>query len=580
MTTSTLPARYKINGLLDTKRPVMENLEKICNACGTFMTYDIHQGLWGVVINKTEATVAKAFTDANIIGPVQVQGTSILNLYNKVRVEFPLRDTADGTDFIEIEIPSGDRYPNEPDNVLQIRLEMCNEPVQAEIIGLIELKQSRIDQIVTFETDYSTLNLNAGDIISVTHDLYQFSAKQFRVITLKEVDGDDGSIRIEVTALAYDANVYDTSDLGRYIRSDRNGIRGIGSIGQPNEPTLTVYDQVARPGIEVEAVVPSGIVESMELWLSSDNSNFKLIATEYPTGGGTFNSGDTVVFDYDALDGQNIYVKVRGMNSTTTGPFSTVDSFLGYVPKQTTDAVGNSTDVTDSSGNSLLGTLSASALIALIKGLMEDNASGSGSLYNGFNTTYYSDTGKIITDAQVSYTYSTTINNTTTTSLLNAQMTNLGTYGEYNQTYTGNRNYWPYTYAVVPSGYDLLEIEVRTPLYNMSYDFYDPITSSVLTLSAYAQPAFEVNILRGSTLAGATIVAKSTIDWTSNYNKMLINNPTAGTYWVGLRLIPTLDLNSAWNKGSGPTNNIYFYNFVDQGSGSSVVQYTITATKY
>lgn len=402
MTTSTLPARYKINGLLDTKRSVMENLESICNSAGSFMTYDIHTGKWGVIINRAENTVAKAFTNANIVGAVQVQGTSILNLYNKVRVEFPLRDTADGYDFIEIEIPEVDRFPNEPDNVLQIRLDMCNEPVQAEIIGLIELKQSRIDQIVSFQSDYSTLNLNAGDIISVTHDLYQFAAKQFRVISLKEIDADDGSIRIEITALAYDPNVYDTSDLGRYIRSDRNGIRGIGSIAQPSTPTLYVFEQDVRPRLEVESIVPSGIVESMELWLSNDNSNFRLVSTEYPEGGGTFNSGDTVNFDFDQVgdSAQNVYVKVRGMNSTTTGPYSAVDSFLGYVPKQTTAAVGTTTDVTDGTGNSLLGTLSASALIALIKGLMEDNAAGNNTLFGQTFNVFNQQTGLDLIEAQ------------------------------------------------------------------------------------------------------------------------------------------------------------------------------------
>lgn len=348
MTTSTLPARYKINGLLDTKDPVFDNIEKICNACGTFMTYDIHEGKWSVIINKAETTIAKAFDDSNIVGAIQVNGTSVLNLYNSVRVEYPLRDTADGTDFVSVEIPAGDRYANEPDNVLQIRLDMCNEPVQAEIIGLIELKQARIDQIITFQSDYSTLNLNAGDLITVTNDIYQFSAKQFRVITLKEIDSDDGSIRIEVTALAYDANVYDTSDLGRYIRSDRNGIKGIGAIGQPDLPVIYEFEVDVRPRITVEAVVPSGIVESMELWYSSDNTNFTLVGTEYPVGGVSFNPGDTVTFDYDKIPSSNIYVKIRGMNSTTTGPWSTTASFLSYVPVQTTDAVTDNTSLIDS----------------------------------------------------------------------------------------------------------------------------------------------------------------------------------------------------------------------------------------
>lgn len=369
MTTSILPSRYKINGLLDSKNEVMNNIEKICNACGTFMTYDIHQGLWSVVINKAESTVSKHFDDSNIIGPIQVNGTSLLNLYNSVRVEFPLRDTADGTDFVQVTIPEVDRLANEPDNTMTLRLDVCNEPVQAEIIGLIELKQSRIDQIVTFKSDYSTLSLNAGDVITITNDIYQFNAKPFRVITLNEVDDADGSIKIEVTALAYDANVYDTSDLGRYIRSDRNGIKTIGAIGQPIVPQLYVFEQNVRPGIKVEATVPSGVVESMELWLSTNGTDYTQVGTEVPVGGGAFTAGDTVLFDYDKLSANSIWVKVRGMNSTTTGPFSDAATFVGFVPVQTTDAVSNNTSVLDDSGN-ILPMLGLSAMLALLNGLI------------------------------------------------------------------------------------------------------------------------------------------------------------------------------------------------------------------
>jgi hypothetical protein len=375
MATSVLPARYKINGILDTKVPVMSNLETLCNSCGSFMSYDIHTGEWSVVINTTGSSV-KLFNNSNIIGPIQVSGTSLQNLYNRVRVEFPLRDTSDGTDYIEIVIPDEDRYPNEPDNTLQITLQMCNEPVQATIIGLIELKQSRIDQIVTFISDYSTLSLNAGDIITVTNDIYQFSAKPFRIISLKEVDTESGSIQIEITALAYDSNVYSTADLGRFIRTDRNGIVGIGSISAPITPVIYSFAQDVRPGIVIETVVPAGIVESMEFWVSTDNTNFVLVGTEVPTGGGTFASGDTVTLEYNQVASSNYFVKTRGMNSTTAGPFSPVVSLIAFVPVQTTAAIKDgSTTLLNSSGGSLATALGIATLVNKVGAAFGSNSS-------------------------------------------------------------------------------------------------------------------------------------------------------------------------------------------------------------
>ena len=65
----TLADRYQINGLLDTARPVMENIEKLCSAAGSWLSYDIHEGKWGVVINTTGTSVA-SFDDTNILGSI------------------------------------------------------------------------------------------------------------------------------------------------------------------------------------------------------------------------------------------------------------------------------------------------------------------------------------------------------------------------------------------------------------------------------------------------------------------------------------------------------------------------------
>jgi hypothetical protein len=377
----------------------MENLESICVACGTFLSYDVQQGKWAVIINRVGSAVAN-FNDSNILGPIQVNGTGLRDLYNSVTVEYPLRDTVDETDFVTVSIPALDRFANEPDNELKINMSMCNEPVQAQLLALIELKQSRIDQIVTFNTDYSMLSLNAGDIISVTNTLYGFSSALFRVITLKEVDSDDGSIQIEITALQYDANVYSTADLTRYIRSDRNGITGIGAIAQPIAPVLYVFNQDQRPGIQVEAVVPAGIIERMELWLSPDGSSYNWIQNFLAPPGGTLTPGDTVLFDYDSLDSQNIYVKVRGMNSTTAGPFSVADSFLSFVPQQITAAVNANTGVL-SSGSNILTTVTLTTLLSALNSLIRDNSAGADGIYQKVFGVLQAETGSDLTSGPV-----------------------------------------------------------------------------------------------------------------------------------------------------------------------------------
>ena len=82
----TLADRYQINGLIDTAQPVMKNIEKIASATASWLSYDIHEGKWGVVINSSGTSIA-SFNDTNILGNITVSGTGLKDLYNSVKVE-------------------------------------------------------------------------------------------------------------------------------------------------------------------------------------------------------------------------------------------------------------------------------------------------------------------------------------------------------------------------------------------------------------------------------------------------------------------------------------------------------------
>jgi hypothetical protein len=219
-----MPTAYsplKINGVISTDKSVLQNLNDICTACGAFLTFDISQGKWAVVINTTGSSI-KSYNNTNIIGPITVTETGVSELYNDVRMEFPHKTLRDQTDFVEVAIPAGDRFPNELDNQLQIQTNLINDPVQAQYIAAVELKQSRLNKIVNFTTDYTSLGLKAGDLIDVTSTIYGFTSKIFRVIQLEEVDDD--VIGINITAMEYDEDVYSTADLVFKERTKKTGI--------------------------------------------------------------------------------------------------------------------------------------------------------------------------------------------------------------------------------------------------------------------------------------------------------------------------------------------------------------------
>lgn len=368
----TLADRYQINGLIDTTKDCLTNLELIASNGGSWLSFDIFAGKWAVVINKTGTSVA-SFDDSNILGEVAISGTGLQDLYNSVRVEFPNRDLNDTADFVKIDIPASDRNANEVDNTLNISYDLLNEPVQAQLLGLIELKQSRVELIVNFRADYNYLNVKAGEIIDVTNTNANWTNKLFRVLSISENHDNDGALSLEVTALEYDANVYSVADLFRYTRTNANGIITIGSIGAPGTPQVTKFERDSRPRIEIEVTAPSsGLVEELQYWVTNDTSetnddlrSYRLLTSVLPAGGGVFTSGETVTINYDALGAQDFYLKVRGINDFKTGPFSPVSGLVDYTPEQVTQGVDDNTSIFDGLG----GIATALGLLSLLTGL-------------------------------------------------------------------------------------------------------------------------------------------------------------------------------------------------------------------
>jgi len=389
---SQIPAQFKINGILNPSDTVLTNIEKMATSSGCWVTYNYHDGTFSVIINR-EGTSTMSFDDSNIIGAINVQSTGIDQYYNSVKVTFPRGDINDNIDSVQVDIPTAQRSTQEDDNILEMTLDMVNDPVQAELIGARELKQSRVDLVIQFSTDYRALELNAGDLIDITNDALGFTDKVFRVMTVTEVDDDDGSIRFEISALEYDATVYD-NDLTRITRTNTNGIVTLGNVGTPSAPVLTLYERDSRPGVVVSATVPTGIVEGIEFWFSTNGTNYIIIDTKKPAGGGAFTAGATVDLDHDQLDGGQVYYKVRAINAQTTGAYSAVSTDT-FVPVQIPDAVTNDTEIQDTSTGSLLTAAGLSTLMVLLDDLISDDSDASGGVFDKvfdvFNTTVGSD---------------------------------------------------------------------------------------------------------------------------------------------------------------------------------------------
>lgn len=401
----TLADRYQINGLIDTGNTVLANAEKILTSAASWLSYDTHTGQWGIVINKVDTSIA-SFNDTNILGSISLSGTGLQDLYNQVKVEFPHRELRDSADFITISIPTSSppvdwadfsRNTNEEDNVLNLTYDIVNEPIQAQMLGLIELKQSRLDKVIQFQTDFGLYNLKAGDVVDVTNARFSFASKLFRIITITEQQDDGGALKMDITALEYNENVYSVVDLFRFTRSDNNGIITIGSIGTPGTPAVSKIEVDARPRIQISSLAPTGVVEGMEFWLSTDvgigddaNRSYTLIGVRRPEGGGVFTSGTNVTLEF-VSSASDFFVKTRGINSTTVGLFSNPSGLVEFAPVQTTNAIDANTQAFDSTGG-LLGALALIELLGKVSDLFPAGQGGK-SLFEKIFDVFEDETG-------------------------------------------------------------------------------------------------------------------------------------------------------------------------------------------
>lgn len=209
---------FSINGLIDTNKNIWQNAETIAAAGASWLTWDPFTFQWGVVINRPGSSI-RSFGDDTIIGSLTITETAFEDSYNSCEVKFPNRDIRDRKDYIRYDQPVADRFDLEPDNKLTIEFDIVNEPIQADVIAITELKQSRQNKTISFTTDFQHLDLAPGDVIDITNEFWGFNAKLFRIIEITQTDTQDGEIFLDIVAIEYSSDVYNYNDLTRLERS-------------------------------------------------------------------------------------------------------------------------------------------------------------------------------------------------------------------------------------------------------------------------------------------------------------------------------------------------------------------------
>lgn len=273
--------RYSLSGIINTNGDVKSNIDSMLISTGAWISYDTHQGKWRIIPKRAQASTM-LFTDDNIVSGLTLSSTRLEELYNIVEAQYYDRENKDQILYATINLfdanPALLNY-NEPEIPYSLTLEFCNNNIQAERIANMELEQMRDDLVITFTASHWGLQCQAGDVIKVNNTIYGWvspefpGGKEFRVMRVREVESEDGLIGAEITALEYNAQVYDDKTITEFYPRENIGIPRTGSSNELTPPSVTITDidnTNSSPSFNIQITIPddAGIINEIEIWYS------------------------------------------------------------------------------------------------------------------------------------------------------------------------------------------------------------------------------------------------------------------------------------------------------------------------
>ena len=337
-TTPPLPqqARYRINGPLSTGDNCLTNLQILVDSCDSWLQYSELTGKWRIIMNKLYdgyPTVTGLFLvdSSNLVGGIDISPIDLNETYNQIEVAYPNTNIKDQTDYQIIDLftlQPNLLSTNEAVNKLNINLPTVNNAVQAKYLAQRRLYQSREDLVIGFRTDYSGIQVEAGDVIRVTHEVYGWTNKLFRVVNVAEEKDQSGNLFANIQAFEYSDQIY--NDIVQdYIPVFNTGLSDPNVIDFPGAPVVT--ENPANDGqvksFDVESYVPErGLVLYMDFNYgnSSNVQEHRLYRTVQQSNGAPYINSNLVtpVFtnvnvNVNDLPAGNYYWSVTARNNTS-----------------------------------------------------------------------------------------------------------------------------------------------------------------------------------------------------------------------------------------------------------------------
>jgi len=186
---------FDANAVLDTSKKILENVRELLKGCRGYLPYT--QGKYSLVI-ETTGTASITLTEDDIIGGYNLSSPSKNEKYNRVIVSYVDPDRnwqVNEVQYPPIDdsgLPSADQHAtmkaSDGGFLLEGRFDfgkVITSPYQAEEMAEVILRRTREATRLSINVSFSAYDLAIGNIVNVTHSSLGYSAKPFRILSIK-----------------------------------------------------------------------------------------------------------------------------------------------------------------------------------------------------------------------------------------------------------------------------------------------------------------------------------------------------------------------------------------------------------
>ena len=335
--------RFVFNGVLDPSIKILDNLQNMAACCDCLVRYNEILGLWGVIVQTPSYSVAMDINNSNIISSISVTPIDLTNTFNVAQCQYPDGSNQNSFASVTFNLATIDPsllFPNEPVNQQTINLYFTNNNVTVQYLANRFLKSCREDLQVQVDVNFVGIQLEAGDIVTVTNANYGWAAKLFRVSKVVEKFGASGEVTATLSLMEYNPAVYNDVSITQFTPSPNTGIGNPSSFSALSAPTIVSSQPTAvNPSFGVSITTPAtGIVQYAEIWYSAyptPTASQYIFAgtTSIQPAGNPFTAGAAIpTVTLTGIPSGNWYFFSRMVNSLAKSAYSPASTVFNWRP--------------------------------------------------------------------------------------------------------------------------------------------------------------------------------------------------------------------------------------------------------